>query len=351
MTQPEGTQFAVDPWCPTASAPLLARCGMNLALVVVIGACASLPPPPLRPINGRRAAMSRGFDHDRAPQGGLRSGDLLIVAVTSGAETKERTAQVDARGELHAASGRDVHVAGLELAQAEARVAEAVHQSEKHAEVNLRLVAGPNRRISVLGALARPGYLTLAPGMRVVDLIAAAGGILTLSATGRPMPLPVADLEGSVLVRDGRALPISLREALRGEPRHNVYIYPGDQLYVPLATDRFVSVLGQVEAPGAFIHRSGMRLTEALSEAGGVTPGGDKTDVRLVRGPVSNPKVYRSSLRAIADGAQHDVALAPGDVLFVQDHPMEDVGEVLQLLAPLASVGLVVLLILLVASS
>jgi polysaccharide export outer membrane protein len=187
--------------------------------------------------------------------------------------------------------------------------------------------------------------------MRVVDMIAAAGGVLTLRAAGRIPPVPVADLEGGVLLREGKALPISLRDALRGEPRHNVYVYPGDQLYIPLATDRFVSVLGQVGAPGIFMHRRGMRLTEALSAAGGITRGGDKTDVRLVRGPLEKPTVYRSSLAAIADGEEHDVALAPGDVVFVQDHPMEDAGEVFGVLAPLLTVGVMVLLVVLAATS
>jgi polysaccharide export outer membrane protein len=268
-----------------------------------------------------------------------------MVAVTSGGRTRQHLAQVDARGDLHAASERDVRVAGLQLDDAEGRVTDAIRTREKDAEVNLHLALGLNQRISVLGALTRPGFVTLTPGMRVVDIVAAAGGVLTLRAAGRVPPAPVADLEGSVLLRNGRALPISVREALRGEPKHNVYIYPGDQLYVPLATDQLVSVFGQVRAPGVFLHRRGMRLTEALSEAGGITRGGDKTDVRLLRGPVTKPQVYRSNLSAIAEGTEHDVALAPGDVLFVQDHPMEDAGEVLGLLLPIFSVGISALLV------
>jgi polysaccharide export outer membrane protein len=238
----------------------------------------------------------------------------------------------------------------LPLEQAERRIAEALRETDKAAEVDLRLSQTTGRCVSVLGAFAKPGCLALTSGMRVTDLIAAAGGILTVkSASGAP-PLEVADLDASVLLRDGKALPISLREALQGKVGHNVYVCPGDQLYIPFATGRTVAVFGQVGRPSMLVHRSGMRLTEALSAAGGINTGGDKGDIRLVRGPVERPKVYQASLRAIAAGDAHDVALAPGDVLFVTDHRLEDVGEVLQLLVPLGAIGLAVLTIALIAS-
>jgi hypothetical protein len=34
------------------------------------------------------------------------------------------------------------------------------------------------------------------------------------------------------------------------------------------------------------------------------------------------------------------VLLAPGDIIFVTDHPIEDFGEVVQVIAPILSVGL-----------
>lgn len=339
--------------CPSLDLPV-ARCSRFdrariLVAAVLVSGCASLPVPPLRP--GGVTAIPAGLANDRLPPAALRAGDRLIVSVTSGGESRERGAQVDARGELHVASGRDVQVGGLELEQAERRVNEAVRSTEKHAEVSLRMEAASRERISVLGALARPGYLTLRNGMRLVDMVAEAGGVLTVQAVADSPPIAVADMDRSVLVRDGRALPISFREALRGAPGHNVYIHPGDLLYVPLATDRSVSVFGQVAGPRALPHRAGMRLTEALSMAGGITSGGDKTDIRLVRGPAEAPKVYRSSLSAIVDGTQRDVVLAPGDVLFVQDDPAEDAGEVLRLLGPLASLGILVFTAWLITSS
>lgn len=330
-------------------------------LAGLLGGCASLPPPPASP--PRSGPPLRGLADDHVPDGALRPGDRLNLEVTSGDEASVATGVVDARGYVHVTPGSDVEVSGLSLKSAEQRLGEVVHQRDRFAIIDLQFAARPTERVSVLGALAKPGYIELTPGMRVVDILAAAGGLLAEStsastasspaAPGRTaeagaVAAPVADLADAVLVRNGKALPIDFEQALRGAPGHNVLVHPGDQIYVPFAAGNLVSVLGQVGRPMVLAHRSGLRLTEALAAAGGLTEGGNASDIRLVRGPPDAPKVYRANLGAIASGSQHDAALAPGDVLFVTDDPIEDVREVLGLLAPLATIGFAVLLVYLV---
>lgn len=304
-------------------------------------ACAGLPTLPARPA-GAEARGALGLVADRPPEGVLRPGDELIVEIGIGEERRQIRARVDARGTLHVGSGRDVHVAGLSLEVAEERVTQAFREDDTLAEVTLLMAGRPGQNVTALGALGRPGSVGAQPGMRVADLIAAAGGVLFVEeAAGQPA-IEVADLDGAALVRNGTALPISMRDALRAKPGHNVYVHPGDLLFVPFATENTVSVLGQVGAPRVLPHHSALRLTEALSAAGGVTPGGDKDDIRVVRGPLHAPAVHRTSLSAIADGDQHDSLLMPGDVVFVEDSFLEDAGEFFALLGPVAGLGMMV---------
>lgn len=331
-----------------AIARRLARTGCAWTALAVGAGCASFPPPP---VASTALRVPAGLQIDRPPDGSLRPGDEIVIDVTSGAASQRRTAWVDATGQVHAAAGRDLQLSGLSLEQAQARVMEAVRQSDKFAAVTLQRSPRIHARIAVLGALAKQGELPLTPGMRLVDAVALSGGLLASLPSGRnAVPAPVADLEGAVLLREGKRLPVSLEQALRGAPSHNVYLHPGDQLYVPFATGRSVSVLGQVHASASLPHRTGLRLTQALSEAGGVTDGGDKDDIRLVRGPVDGPSVYRASLSDIAGGRARDVALASGDVVFVTDHAVEDAGEVVRLVAPVVVVGLTVLTVLLLVA-
>jgi polysaccharide export outer membrane protein len=310
--------------------------GLAWALPALCIGCAGLPPLPAYP-QPARAAAPLGLADDKPPDGALRPGDELVVESGSGEQRRQVRARVNATGELHVDSGRDVPVAGLSLDLAEERVTQVLRESDKLAEIDLLLANRPSQRVTALGALARPGPIEARPRMRIADVIAAAGGILMQADAGGMPALEVADLDRAAVVRNGTALPIDMRAALRAKPGHNVYVHPGDLIYIPFATFNTVSVLGQVNAPRMLPHHAGLRLTEALAAAGGLTTGGDKGDIRLVRGPVESPRVFQASLADIADGEENDAALAPGDVVFVQDHLFEDTAEVFDLAAPLSA--------------
>jgi polysaccharide export outer membrane protein len=321
---------------PITQYPWVSSIAGALAMVVIQSAgCAGLPQAPAFP-SGASGPAALGLADDRPPDGSLRPEDEVLVETGTAEPRRQVRARVDARGQLHVDSGRDVPVAGLSVARAEAMVTQAVRRTDKHAEVSLQIERRPTDRITVLGAVVRPGFLEITPAMRVADLVAAAGGILQQAAGDvGASPVDIADLDRAALVRKGTALPINMRDALRAKPGHNVYVHPGDLLYVPFATDRRVSVLGQVNAVRVMAHHPGMRLTEALVLAGGLTPGADKGDIRVVRGPVEAPLVYQASLSDIAEGEQSDATLLPGDVVFVEDHWVEDLGEVFGLVSPI----------------
>jgi protein involved in polysaccharide export with SLBB domain len=147
-----------------------------------------------------------------------------------------------------------------------------------------------------------------------------------------------SDLRTARLVRGGEPVPVDFEKAMAADPLHNVFLHAGDQVYIPSERGLTISVMGQIN--GTVVQWSpGVRLTEVLSVAGGVHVGGDKADIRIVRGPIDSARVYETNLRKIVDGNSHDVELYPGDVVYVTDHWVEDVGEITGLLAPLASIA------------
>ena len=68
-----------------------------------------------------------------------------------------------------------------------------------------------------------------------------------------------------------------------------------------------ITVLGSVNTPRSVPFRAGMRLTEALAKSGGANPDADQGDVRIVRGSLSRPRVYTTSLRDLMGGRGTDV--------------------------------------------
>lgn len=268
----------------------------------------------------------------------LYPGDVVTLRVISMETEEHEGLVVDERGVLHLPLAGDVPVTGVPLSEAEERVEEAMHRFDRTARTSLVLEEGGGHLASVLGAVEEPGRYPIAPGMRVVDLLAAAGGAARGEEDG--LAIQSGDLGGARLVRDGQAVPISVEIALTGDPRHNVRVRPGDTLYVPADLSRLVSVLGQVESPRITAFRPGMRLTHALAMAGGVTRDGNWGDVRIIRGSPDSPLVYSTSVADIVDGNAHDVVLAPGDIVYVASAGHADLRDVMNSIAPILAIPL-----------
>ena len=311
--------------------------------LVLIACRPALPRAPTSPDPGDDAfavvarVAPAGVAPEPAPAFTLISGDVVAVHVEAAEPHDWPELLVDGDGAVRLPLAGAVLVAGATLADAEARLTAAVQRYELRAIATLRVVTAAGHRASVIGAVTRAGVVTVAPGMRLSELVAASGGLPLGTETG--VAIEIADADAAQLVRAGEALPVSLALALRGDPRHDVWVHAGDVLYVPPARGQRISVLGAVTHPGTVRFEAGLRLTEAIASVGGTSRTGDLGDVRVVRGPLSAPRVYRAALDALFAGRARDVELAPGDVVYVGETRFGAVMDVVQRIVPLLALG------------
>jgi len=129
-------------------------------------------------------------------------------------------------------------------------------------------------RVSISGQVVNPGIYDYFPRMTVRDLVTAAGS-----------PKRNAYLESAELTRvavggssaKASRLEINLGKALTGDPAHNLVLEPEDALIVRgienwlEATDRFVTLRGEVKFPGTYSIAKGERLSSVIERAGGYT--------------------------------------------------------------------------------
>lgn len=129
-------------------------------------------------------------------------------------------------------------------------------------------------RVSINGQVVTPGTYDYFPRMTVRDLVTAAGS-----------PKRNAYLESAELTRvsvggsNAKAvrLEINLGKALAGDAAHNLALEPEDALIVRgienwlEATDRFVTLRGEVKFPGIYSIAKGERLSSVIERAGGYT--------------------------------------------------------------------------------
>jgi protein involved in polysaccharide export with SLBB domain len=115
-------------------------------------------------------------------------------------------------------------------------------------------------RVTVRGAVARPGFLEIPDGqtLQVTEALAQVGGVTDQAAL----------FKATVTHEDGASEPVDLFKILvRGERQGNLTLKPGDIITVPEAAG--ITVLGEVQKPGTVRVEAGSApLTEVLAQAG-----------------------------------------------------------------------------------
>jgi polysaccharide export outer membrane protein len=325
---------------------------LSLFVVLAVGCGSSIPDAPTMPSEealGRARTESLPGMEDEGPTPlVLFPGDVLTITTVSSETTVLEDVVVDGAGRIHMPLIGDVEIGGQELSEAEARIEEATQRFDRFARVNVHVSSPAGHQATVLGAVTTPGSVTVGPGARIADLVAAAGGPrIEVSETGAYVDL--GDLEAARVHRNGEELPVSVARALEGHPRHNVRALPGDLIHVPPYDMPNVSVVGSANQSGSFRHYRGMRITEALALAHGPNESADIDDIRLVRGGPASPEVYTVSLTDIEAGEADDPVLSPGDVVVMHDSGGAKFGRAMAWIGPfLATATAIVLTVILV---
>lgn len=305
-----------------------------LAALVGLAACRPMPEAPTSPGASfvSETVELDGVANDPPQRFELLPGDVVQVKTISVEPMDVPGLTVDAEGRVDLPLAGAVAIGGKTPSEAAVAIEKALARYDRHARVALTVTQAAGHVATITGAVEKPGAIVLRPDMRLAEILAVAGGPRQTTAEGELVEL--ADLDAARVVRDGVALPVSLGAALRGQTQHNVRLRPGDVIFVPSSGGKIVTVLGEVAQPKTIAWRKGMRLTTALGLTGGIARSGDGSDVRIVRGKLSEPQVYRASLNALVRGEGGDIELAPGDVVYVGADWFWTTTEVLNRLMP-----------------
>lgn len=132
--------------------------------------------------------------------------------------------------------------------------------------------------------------------------------------------MPEVDWAAAVTEGSGqRVLRIAVRDLLRGDPRLNVVIQPGDKVFAWLGAVGEFYVIGNVFRPGAY-NLTGRKITvrQAIATAGGLSQLAIPERCELIRRYKDDQEeIIRLNLDAIFAGMQPDVVLKPNDTINV----------------------------------
>lgn len=114
--------------------------------------------------------------------------------------------------------------------------------------------------------------------------------------------------------------PQQIAELVRKRLMHDqILTNPTVVVTVTAYNSKQVTVLGQVQKPGAFPFMSGMTLIQAISLAGGLNSIADSDRVNLTRKTKKGFKTVELSVDAITSGRSPDIPLQAGDQIFVHE--------------------------------
>ena len=118
----------------------------------------------------------------------------------------------------------------------------------------------------------------------------------------------------------------------KGDSSQNIFIHPGDYIYIASGLSQEVYILGAVRAAYPAAYNDEMTMVTLLAEHGrGFNEDAYIKQILVIRGDLSNPEVYEVDLEAILDGEAYDVYLQPGDIIYIPEKPYKFIAELTRL--------------------
>ena len=248
--------------------------------------------------------------------------DLLEISVFED-ERLNKTVRVSSQGNITLPLIGTLRVKGHTAGDLEKEVRELLTEKYfQNPNVSVFIREYRNQRISVMGAVDKPGVFDITGQRTILDMLGMAGGLK--EDAGKMLFLIRSPGPGEKGSREaGGAMPetlvIDIEELLvKGNLGLNLAVTNGDVLNVPVYGKIFVG--GEVIKPGGFLLK-GKRMTvsQAIVMAEGLKPTADGTRSTIFRysGTDSQRELITINIYSIQKGEAEDLFLKENDIIIV----------------------------------
>ncbi|MHB1460829.1 MAG: SLBB domain-containing protein [Armatimonadota bacterium] len=193
--------------------------------------------------------------------------------------------------------------------------------------------------VFVVGAVVKAGAYELQTGGNLREALAAAGGISVEADTNRISIRSEGNAQEAV---------VSYADAMSSDPAKQVTLKPNDRILVPLIQDpTYFSVMGGVAKPGTLPLMGRMRLSEAISAAGGFKiETAKKRDIKVLRQVKGSekPTLIKVDFTKLEKGEADDILIEANDKIVVGESrgpsaAWQPIGTVLSALLSIVYLG------------
>jgi len=238
-------------------------------------------------------------------------GDKIEIAVF-GHEDLTKLVEVRADGTINFPMIGDLPVAGKSAADVDDLMTRRLREDflvDPQVSVDVREYQ--SQWVTVMGEVRTPGRYVLKRNMRLVDLLAEAGGATKEAGSGIQITRRPAGEGEAEQIRVDRGTLLSQQNQSA-----NLLLRHGD--IVSLSEKEVFYIRGEVTKPGPYYLENDMTLMKAITVAGGLGPFGNQKAIELLRTePGGRSKKIEVNLKAIENGKAADIPLLPNDTIIV----------------------------------
>ena len=269
----------------------------------------------------KRVEFLQALWNEEQPPYRVNPGDVIEIRVYGHNELDVRT-KVSPDGCVGMLFLGQVSVGGRTIVEARDAIEKGLGMYIKHPVVGVTVLQVDSETATVSGACATPGLYPISASTRLSDVYAQAGGTAVRLFHG--ISIDVADLEHSLLIRDGKILPVDFQRAIEhGDALDNVLIRKGDYIFIAQRMESSVTVCGEILNPQKRLYQAPMGLIETLTDCGWMLDS-HWSHVIIIRDGLVDPKMYKVDVDGILTGKCKNVYLKPNDIVYV---PKDTLGE------------------------
>lgn len=247
-----------------------------------------------------------------APDYRIRPGDVLELTVFGEPTLSQPALKVLPSGTVVEPLAGQIRVGGLTPPQAASAVERALAKYLRHPQVAVAVAQVGALDVYVLGNVKTPGKYQLQPASRLMDALAAAGGLGPVDGE-----YPAARISEGTDVSE-----VSLAKLLHGgDLSLNVPVENQMTVYVPSPITFDVQIFGAVDKPGDVVMHEGDRLVMAIARAGNSPSVSSDLNHIVLRRTGSDGAIATQTINLYevykSGDPKDDPVLAKGDSIYV----------------------------------
>ncbi len=234
----------------------------------------------------------------------------------------------------------DILLAGLTRPEAAKAIESALGNYYTNLAVQVTVTKYTANRVLLLGAVDHPGMFTFDGTPTLLEVLARGGVEAGPNKSGQTPDVNQIPERCAIYRARNQVVWVELRAMMAsGNALANLRLRRDDVVYVPSISERFISVLGEVQHPGAIPLAYNSTVASILAQAGGITDhAGNNPQIQIVD-PANGSSRVISLKDLLTPGKSLEVTLRPGEIVFVPKRGLSRGTYVLERLRPLVTVA------------